>query len=505
VSARRSFRNTLKWAFVMNWGQRGLATAFTFVLAAMLGPTDFGLVAMALAFVALVQVVLEQGISTAIIQRERLDDEHLDSAFWLNLAWCLLLALTTAGLSGWWAAANDAPELETVLVSLSGLLVIWGLMIVQMSLLQRETRFMELAVSWNVGALAGGVVGVALALLGAGVWAFVAQQLVMDGVALAAMWIAARWVPSLRFSWPHARELLGFSANVFVANLGGFVTRRADTLLMGLFFGPTAVGLYRLADRVVDLVLEFTMRPVGVIALPHFSRLQSDPVGLRRAVERCLRATMLIAVPALLVVAATSEYVLALLGDEWTAATNVLTLLCVVGIVKGLVFFTGPLLFAVAKPLLRAGVLWALGALSAGVVVIVGVALTDASTADQILGMSASRAALFLLAILPINLFLLRRFGGLRLRSLVYALPGPLAAGLGAFAVAAAFNASGILDGVAPLPAAVVAIGASAGVALGALLLLDPSARAEGRTLRRMLGRRGGSAEPPVAQGSLRG
>ena len=70
----------------MNWGQRGLATAFTFVLAAMLGPHDFGLMAMGLAFVALIQVVLEQGISTAIIQRDKLDDEHLDSAFWLNLA-----------------------------------------------------------------------------------------------------------------------------------------------------------------------------------------------------------------------------------------------------------------------------------------------------------------------------------------------------------------------------------------------------------------------------------
>lgn len=485
----------------MNWGQRGIATAFTFVLAAILGPADFGLVAMGLAFVALMHVALDQGISTAIIQREDLEDGHLESAFWLNLVWCIVLAALSVGVSGWWAAANDAPELRNVILALSGLLLIWGLMIVQLSLLQRETRFKHLAVSWNIGALAGGVSGLVLALMGAGVWAFVTQQLVMDGVALVGMWVAARWRPRARFSRRHARELLGFSANVFVANLGGFVSRRSDTLLMGLFFGPVAVGLYRLADRIVDLMLEFTMRPVGLISLPHFSRLQSDPEGLRQTVEKCVRVTLVIAVPALLVLAATSEFVVALLGDEWVSAGNVLALLCVVGIVKGIVFFSGPLLFAVAKPLLRAAMLWVLGALSAVTVVVVGAALTDASTDDQIFGMAGSRALLFLLAILPINLAILARFGGLRVRSLAPALPGPLAAGLVAFGVAGAFQATGVLAGLSALPAAVIAVGAAGAAAVMVLTLVDPLARSEVRSLRTRLRGRGGSGKQPVPQG----
>jgi teichuronic acid exporter len=504
VNSRRSLRDSLRWAFLMNWGQRGIATAFTFVLAAILGPADFGLVALGLAFVALLQVALDQGISTAIIQREDLEDEHLDSAFWLNLVWCIGLAALSAAASGWWAAANDAPELRNVILALSALLPIWGLMIVQLSLLQRETRFKELAVAWNIGAVAGGITGLVLALMGAGVWAFVAQQLVMDAIALVVMWFVARWRPRARFSRRHARELVGFSANVFVANLGGFVSRRSDTLLMGLFFGPAAVGLYRLADRVVDLMLEFTMRPVGLISLPHFSRLQSDPEGLRDAVEKCVRVTMMIAVPVLLVVAATSDFVIALLGDEWLPATNVLALLCIVGIVKGVVFFSGPLLFAVAKPLLRAAMLWVLGALSALTVVGVGLALTDGSTDDQILGMAGSRALLFLLAILPINLAILVRFGGLRLRRLAPALPGPLASGLAAFAVAAVFRTSGVLDGLSALPAAVIGVGTAGAAAIVVLLLVDPLARAEASSLRRRLTGRGESAKQPVPPSPLR-
>lgn len=490
MSSGSSLRQSFAWAVVMTWGQRSIASGFTYVLAAILGPREFGLVALGLAFVELVQVVVEQGISTALIQRERLEDEHLDSAFWLSLAWCLLLAGATVAASGWWARANDAPELQGVIVALSASVVIVGLMIVPLSLLQRQLRFRELAACWNVGALAGGASGLALALVGAGVWAFVVQQVVMDAVALLGMWTVTRWLPRPLFSRRHSRELLGFSVSVFAANLGGFANRRADTLLMGLFFGPAAVGLYRLADRVVELVLELTMRPVGLIALPHFSRFKDDPARLRATVEKCLRLTLVIAVPALLVVAATSEFLLALLGDEWVPAADVLALLCVVGIVKALVLLTGPLLFAVARPFLRAVMLWVLGALSAVTVVAVGLALEDAAPDDQILGMAASRALVFLAAVLPISLAIVVRFGGLRLRALGPALPAALASGLAAFAAVAVLNATGLLDGLPPFSAAVLVVGAACAAALAPLLLIDPMARSELRSLRSRVGRR---------------
>lgn len=468
----------------MTWGQRAIASGFTYVLAAILGPHEFGIVALGLALVELVQVVVELGFSTALIQREKLDEAHVHSAFWLSLVWCLLLAAATVAASGWWARANDAPELQGVIVGLSASLVIVGLMTVPLSLLQRDVRFRELAACWNVAALVGGASGLTLALSGAGVWAFVVQQVVTDGVALLGMWVATRWQPRPLFSGRAARELLGFSGSVLAANLGGFATRRSDTLLMGLFFGPAAVGLYRLADRLVELVLELTMRPVAVLALPYFSRFQGDPARLRTTVEKCLRLAILIAVPALLLIAATSEFLLALLGEEWVPATDVLALLCIVGMVKALVLLTGPLLFAVARPLLRAVMLWTLGGLSAVTVVAVGLALEDAVPDDQILGMAASRALLFLAAVLPVSLAILVRFGGLRLRGLVPALRAALAAGLVAFAVVAGLNAAGILDALSPFPAAVLAVGAAGAAALAPLFLLDPTALSELRSFR---------------------
>jgi PST family polysaccharide transporter len=471
MSETGTLRHSLTWAFARSWGQRGIATFFTFALAAILGPYDFGVVAMALVYIALVELVLEQGVATTIIQRKELAPEHLDSAFWLNIVCCLVLAAASVAVSGWWASVNNVPELERVIDVLSLILVIEGLAIVQQALLQRRLEFKKLAVRWNLAALVGGSVGISLAIAGAGVWALVGQQLGMQASALVLLWFVSDWRPRLRFSRRHARQLLGFSADVFVANVGAFVWRRADVLLMGLFFTPIAVGLYRLADRIVDIALELTAQPVGTISLPHLSRAQDDPEGLRRSVASCIRMTLLTTVPTMFILGACSYYILDLIGSEWTSADDALMFLALIGIGKALVILTGPLLFAVARPRLRAVIIWSLAALSAGTVVAAASALRDKSVADQILGVSVVRAVLFALVFVPVNLLILRRFSGLPLTSLLPWLTTPVGAGLAGAGAVLALEAAGVLARLQAFPALLLA-GGSAVLAAGAVLVV---------------------------------
>jgi O-antigen/teichoic acid export membrane protein len=461
----------------MNSGTRGIATLVTFLLAALLGPGDFGLVAVALVYVSFVRMLLEQGFLTAIIQRENLEDEHLDSAFWLNFVWCLVLTGASVATAGWWAGVNHMPRLDEVIYALSVLIIVEGLGIVQTAVMERALEFKRLALRSNLSVVLGGAVGVPLALAGAGVWALVAQQLVLETTLLAMVWVLSSWRPHLRFSKSHARDLFGFSVSVFAANLAGFVNRRADALLMGIFFGPVAVGLYRLADRIVDVLLEVTMRPVGLVSLPVLSRLQNDPEALRQAVARCLRTTMLIAVPVLLVVLASSRQILAIFGPEWKHAGVALEFLCLVGIGKAIGFFTGPVLFAVSRPRFRAVMLWAMAGVSTLTVFIVGDALRGASVENQVLGMSVSRAVLFLGILVPVNLAIVVYMTGLRLRSLVPSVPGPLLAGAAAIAVAFLLRRAGVDDGLAPFPALVVVGGAASVAALAVLAVFEHEAR----------------------------
>lgn len=474
---QHSFLGSLKWAFTMTWADRAFSVAFTFLLAAILGPRDFGIVALALIYIAVVQLFLEGGIQTAVVQREGLEDDHLDSAFWVNLGWCLLLAAISFLLAGWWARLNGIPELEDVVKALSALLVIYGLTIVQLALFQREMRFRALAIRETVAVFVGGVLGLVLALRGAGVWALVAQQLGFAGTQLTLLWAMSTWRPRLRFSRAHARDLVGFSSGVFLSNLGGFLNRRADALLMGIFFGPVAVGLYRLADRFSDNVLELTMRPVGYVSLPFFSRLQNDRPALREAVASCIRTTLILTVPAMAVMAACSDFLMALMGPEWEPAADVLKLLALVGIGKAVVFFTGPLLFAVARPHLRAVMLWILAALSAGTVLLVGWLLQDDGSRDQALGMAATRAAYFLAIVVPVNVAVVCWITGLRPRSFLPWLPSPLLSAAAGIAVVAALDLAGILESLPPFLGLLVAGTASVLAAGAVLFALEPRAR----------------------------
>ena len=471
----------------MNWGQRALGAIFTVVLAALLGPHDFGVVAIAMVYIALAHVFLEQGFSTALIQREDLEPDHLHSAFWLNIVSCIALAGFTVALSGWWAEVNGAPVLRDVLSVLSLVLVIEGLNIVQQAYLQRHAEFKKLAIRTNVAALIGGVLGVALALGGAGVWSLVAQQLAGDLTALVLIWILSPWKPRLRFSRRHARDLIGFSANVFLANLGGFVNRRSDALLVGVFFGPVVAGIYRLADRFSDLLFEVTTRPVGMIALPLFSRLQRDRADLRAAVETCLRVTLIPAIPALLVLAACSDFLLAVVGPEWAAGADALKFLAVAAIGKAVISFTGPLLFAVGRPAFRAVMLWLLGAASAGTVVAVASLLESASDERQIFGVALSRALLFVLVFVPVNLVIIDRLTGFRPRAFAAIAAAPTVAGAAAIAVVVALREATAVESIPPIAGLAIAGVLAGGTAAGLLLLLDARFREYARRLRRAL------------------
>jgi teichuronic acid exporter len=492
MADRWTMRGPVKWAFLMSWGQRIMAMIVTFVVAGIVGPYAFGVVSIAIVFIALLQVFLEQGLNTALIQREDLEPEHVNAAFWLNLLWSLALTGLAIALSTPWSRLMDIPELRNVIIVLAPTLLLRGLTMVQQSQLQRALNFKVLAVRTNASMFVSGIAGLALAIGGAGIWALVAQQLLYDLVSVIVLWSASSWRPRRTYSRTHGRALMGYSASVLTANLGGFINRRSDALLLGAFFDPAVVGVYRLADRLVDVVLEMTTRPIGSVALPRFSRLQSDPEGLRSSIVGAARLSLTVTAPTLLVIAGCSPWLLGLVGDEWVIGATALKLLCVVGIVKGLVFFTGPVLFAVGRPSLRASISWVLAAISAISVIVAGLMLIDATTARQLAGMSGTRALVFVLFVLPLSLWAVATtIPGLRIRSLLPLFRSPLLSGGVALGIGYGLERSGALDTLSPLPAAIIAGVLTGTGALVTLLALEPPVRRElARLLKRLRKRR---------------
>jgi PST family polysaccharide transporter len=395
----------------MNGSQQGASLLLSFVLAALLGPAEFGMLAMALVFVEFVYQLLEQGIGPTLVQRRDLQTRHLNTVFWAMAGAALVLAAGVVGLSNWWAQVNRVPKLAGVICGLAAVIPINSLAIVPQALLQRALNFRALAIRSIAAVCVGGVVAVLMAWWGFGVWALVGQQLVTSVVGTATVWLASRWYPRVEFSLMSLWELLRFSFAVFLGNLGTFVGSRIDALIIGLFFGPVAVGLYRFAHRLVSSAVELTMRPFHVVSLPHLARHQDDGMQRHDVLTKCLQASTALCMPAMAALAAMATPLITLLGSRWLPAVNVLRVLCLLGLVKSATIYVAPALLAAGRPYLFNLYCWLLAAGNVGALVVIGLLLRERNAATQTLGLAIAQVIGFSLVSLPAVLYVLRRWG----------------------------------------------------------------------------------------------
>lgn len=424
----KKFGHALKWAYVMTWGQRGLGAILTFVLAAILGPKDFGIVAIAMIYILFMQMLLDQGLVAALIQRKDLCVEHLDSVFWLVLTTSIVLVCASFGVSRWWATANHAQILVSVISALSICIPIEGLAIVQKALFQRDMDFRRLSVCTNASVCFGGAIGIGMALTGFGIWALVGQQISKDFVELVLLWTLSHWRPRWRFSLTALKELFGFSASNFVAKLGVFASSQADSLLLGLFFGPLAVGLYRFAERIMNTVLTLASSSLQAISLPEFSRWQDRPAALRGSVLSCLRLSAIMTFPALAGLGVTSSLLMEILGPTWIDAADVLKLLCLAGVFISIRQLFGPVLQAIGKPQYGAMLTWLETVTSGGVMFLVALHLQNATVRQQIMGIATARLSILVLVGIPVLVVLIPRLCPISPRDILGAIAPSLAA-----------------------------------------------------------------------------
>jgi O-antigen/teichoic acid export membrane protein len=421
MKSQRSFLNSLKWAYTGNWGERAFSALFMFILAALLGPRDFGLISIALIYVGFLQMFLDQGLATALIQRKDLQQEHLDAVFWMDLVLSLVLLLVSVLFGRWWAKLNHAPEAALIISVISVSIVFEALSVVQTAILRREMDFKSLSIRTNVSVLLSGAVGIVLALAGFRIWALVVQQIVRDLTALILLWRLSSWRPRLEFSFKHFRSLLKFSVPNFIARLANFTDTQASSILLGLFFGPIALGLYRLADRFSNCVVVMATSSIQAVSLPEFSRLQDDLAGLRKSALSCIRLSSAITLPALAGLAAVSGPLMGAVGPQWAPAANVLKVLCVLSMSIIFAFFTGPLMQALAKTREVAILEWSRTTVGVLLIVGAGTLARGHSVNWQIMAMALARFANGVFLVTPVFVYILMRLCQISFRELLFA------------------------------------------------------------------------------------
>lgn len=321
------------WSAVDVLSRQGIQFLVVIILARLLAPEDFGIIALLAFFTSLSIAFVQGGLSIAIIQRQQTSSDEESAIFWWNLAGSILLGAGIVLAGPALAAFFDQPVLRSLVLVAAAQLVFSAAGAVHTALLTRGMRFDLLTKAGMLAYLASGAIAVAAGLMGLGVWALALQIVALAFLNTAALWIAVPWRPSFHFQFGTIRELFGFGAWVSVGNVLEAVYTNGIALLIGKLHGVRDLGFFNQASATQLLPSSALSTIVGRVALPLFASNQHDPDAMRGSLRLAIRCIMLVNLPSMVGLAMLSDLVVTVLfGARWLPAAPILSILALGGI-----------------------------------------------------------------------------------------------------------------------------------------------------------------------------
>lgn len=291
------------------------------ILARLLAPEDFGLIAMVTAVTAVVDGVKDLGLPTATMQRSDITDRQATNLFWVNAVSGGGFALLLCALAPAIASYYRESRLVGITMAMSTALVWSGLSVQHEALMSRQIKQGELAFIRVAANCLSIMVAVALALRGWGYWALVWREVVRSVVLAVGVWLRCPWLPGRPGRDAGTRGLLRFGRDLSLTYLLASLVANIDRLLIGRFYGPSPVGMYRQAQQLLLVPVEQLNTPIMGVAQPGLSALQREPDRYRRYYEKVTFLVTLATVPlGLFVTVYAREVTLLLLGPAWSGA-----------------------------------------------------------------------------------------------------------------------------------------------------------------------------------------
>jgi O-antigen/teichoic acid export membrane protein len=313
----------------------GITFVSVVVLARLLTPEDYGLIAMVTSITGFINLFNNLGLSSATIQKHGITDEQVSALFWINGGLGAIIMLIIASLAPAVAWFYSKPQLFpiTMAFSLNALLI--GLGTQHGALLTKHMHFGKLAIIHISALIAGFVVAVGLALSGWAYWALVAGSLVTSAWHTGGLWIASPFRPSLPRKTSGVSQLVRFGANVAGFDLVTYLHRNVDNILIGRVWGAQQLGLYNKAYELMMLPIRNIRWPLNKVAYPAMSKLQNDPALFRSYFIRYCSVVAFISMPIVAFFFVCSENIIRfLLGVHWLGAAELFGILALAGFIQ---------------------------------------------------------------------------------------------------------------------------------------------------------------------------
>jgi len=321
---------SVKWAFLYNIVPRLVTPFSTMILAALLTPADFGLVAISTFVIALAQIVVDLGLGKAVIQRETYVNEAASISLWISLLVSAGIYLTLWIAAPWISAAYKNDRVIDVIRVAALALPLTALATIPKALLLRNMEFRSLFWVNSSFLILQAVASVVLAVAGTGYWALIWGPLVGMTISAGLAWGLAHWRPMIVINWPVLRSMLGFSIWVMVSGFQNWLFLYAGNVIAGLFLGVRGLGTYSLGFSIAILIPAFFVASLGDVAYPAFCKLQGCPLEIGHNLTRLQLMAGAILFPAALGLSAIAPSAVELLyGQKWQGLGTVIGFLVI--------------------------------------------------------------------------------------------------------------------------------------------------------------------------------
>lgn len=321
--------SSLIWKFLERGGTQGVQFVVQIVLARLLAPGDYGILAVLTAFIALANVFIQSGFNTALIQKKDADEADFSSVFWLSLfvaaALYAVLFFSAPAISAFYKNGT----LTSVLRVLALTLFFGALNSVQSAMVSKTMQFKRFFFSSMGGVVGSGALGIALACKGFGVWALAVQQLANSALISVILWLTVKWRPRLVFRLEKVRGLFSFGWKLLCSGLLDTGYRQLYSLVIGRVFTSAELGLFSRGEQFPSVIATNLDGSIQSVMLPTLSSHNNSRDEVKKLTRRSISTSSCVLMPCMLGLAAVAKnVVLVLLTDKWLMCVPFLQLAC---------------------------------------------------------------------------------------------------------------------------------------------------------------------------------
>lgn len=308
--------------------RQGVQLIVTIVLARILTPEDFGVVAMLALFTGMAGLFIDGGFSAALIQRQQTTHEDETTVFFFNLAMGMAMAVALCAAAGWIAGFFGQPVLQYLTYAMAFNLLLNSASSIHSTLLSKEMDFRRLAKVGAVSSLASGAIAIYMACEGFGIWSLAGQVVSSGAVSLALLWWWHPWRPAWAFSFTSLHSLFRFGGYEMAAVATDIFSTNLHLIMIGKMYSVGEAGLFERAQRTQQLPITLMMNVINRVAFSAYASISGEKERLARGLRQAQTITMFVNVPALAgVIVLAQPLVLTLFGEQWLPCVPILQVL----------------------------------------------------------------------------------------------------------------------------------------------------------------------------------